>query len=427
MAQFWIAACVMIAVALAFVLPPMLGRYRQPGTTRDAVNLAIHQEKRRELEAEHAAGLLDQAAFDTARTELDRELLGDVAAPDAASTRITPSNPYPAIIVAVLVPLSAFGIYLGVGAPALLLEDRSPPADTAAGGAASADAQAGLPHSVQEMVARLEQRLREAPEDALGWAMLGRSYAAMGRLDEARDALEQSNRRQPDEPMTLVTLAEVLAGLQGDRLDGRPIALVQRALEVAPGFPRALWLAGVHAFNQDRPGDAQTLWQELLASPDLSPDAAAQVREAVAQASAAATPWASAPPSAASPAAPAANAAPADGGQVSVTVTLAPALAARLDGSETLFVFARAASGPRMPLAIVRRSARELPLHVTLDDSMAMAPQMTLSSADQVVISARVSRSGDATPASGDLLGSSAPLAPGSGHTVEVVIDQIVQ
>jgi len=407
MAGFWIAVCLMIAAALAFVLPPLLGRQRRAHATHEAANLAIYQEKRAELAADRAAGLLDDAAFAAACAELDRELLRDVSAQPPTPGAGAAASPYPAIVIAVLVPLAATGIYLAVGTPALLLEDRAAPAN----------ARAGLPQSVQEMVARLEQRLREQPQDTQGWVMLGRSYAALNRLDEARAALEQANRQAPDDPMTLVMLAEVRAGQQGERLDGTPIALVRRALEVAPDFPRALWLAGVHAFNAGRPGEAVTLWQRLLDTAELGPEAAAQVREALAQAGSEAAP---------APAAPSA-AAPAGDAQVTVRVRLAPELAARLDGSETLFVFARAAQGPRMPLAIARRAARELPLAVTLDDSMAMTPQLTLSSFDQVVISARVSRSGNATPASGDLLGSSAPLAPAPGSTVDVVIDTVVQ
>lgn len=417
MAGFWIAVCLMIAAALAFVLPPLLGRYRQVHATHDAANLAIYQEKRSELETDRAAGLLDDAAFSAACIELDRELLRDATAQAPRRAGDAPSSPYPAIVIAVLVPLAATGIYLAVGAPALLLEARPPAAS------AGAQAQAELPRSVQEMVARLEQRLREQPDDAQGWVMLGRSYAAMNRLDEARDALEQANRRAPDDPMTLVTLAEVLAGLQGDRLDGTPITLVHRALEVAPDFPRALWLAGVHAFNEGDREAARAAWQRLLDSAELSPEAATQVREALVQARPDATPDAT---TGATPT-PAAPRPAATGAQVTVKVSLAPELAARLDGSETLFVFARAAQGPRMPLAIVRRAARELPLAVTLDDSTAMSPQMTLSSVDQVVVSARVSRSGDATPTSGDLLGTSAPLAPEPGSTVELVIDRVVQ
>ena len=112
---------------------------------------------------------------------------------------------------------------------------------------------------------------------------------------------------------------------------------------------------------------------------------------------------------------------------ITASVQLSPSLTSRLDGSETLFVFAQAQGGPPMPLAVVRRAASELPLTVTLDESMAMTPQMTLSSFDQVVVSARISRSGSAAASSGDLQGRSAAVSPASRPAVNVIIDQVVE
>ncbi len=420
MVVFWISASVMIAVALAFLLPPLIGRVKASDASRDELNLAIYRERRQELESQHRAGGLDDAALAAAMAELDRDLLRDVepsAEGDAATAR---TSPVPAIVVAVALPMVALGLYLQMGTPEALMGVARPDAASrgAAGGAPGAG-NAELPHSVQEMVEGLARRLEQQPDDPEGWLMLGRSYAAMNRLQEARDALAQSDRLRPDQPMTLVALAEVMAGMQGNRLDGEPARLVERALELDPEFARALWLAGVHAFNVGDAERAGALWQRILALPGLSPQAAAQVREALAQAGT--------PPAAASAtAAPARAQADAGGASVTVNVALDPALAARVSGDETLFVFARAASGPRMPLAIARLTAADLPARVTLDESMAMTPQMTLGTFPQVVVGARVSRSGNATPTAGDLEGSSAPLAPAGGPEVTVTIDRVV-
>ena len=411
MLVFWISASGMIAVALAFVLPALVSRRAGTGPSRAAANLAIYRERRRELEAEHDSGRVDAEQLEAALREMDRELLRDAqddgGQHDAPATR----NPYPAIAIAVLLPVVAFGGYLKLGSPELLMRGSTAagPASDASGPAQAQDA----PHSVQEMVARLEQRMRENPEDPEGWLMLGRSYAAMGQLQTALDALQQADRRRPDHPFTLVAQAEVLAALQGDSLDGQPIALVERTLEIEPDFPRGLWLAGVHAFNSGDRERARELWQRLVAVPGLSPDALAQINEAIAQTGGAREP----------------ARATATSGDVSITasVQLSPSLTSRLNGSETLFVFAQAQGGPPMPLAVVRRAASELPLTVTLDESMAMTPQMTLSSFDQVVVSARISRSGSATPSSGDLQGRSAAVSPASRPAVNVIIDQVVE
>jgi cytochrome c-type biogenesis protein CcmH len=424
MVVFWISVSLMIAAALAFVLPPLVGRVRAQDASRDAMNLVIYHERRQDLEAEHAAGGLGNEQFEAACAELDRELLRDVDADSAAPTSATPRSPYPAIALAVALPLLAFGLYLKLGSPQVLVQGQGVPATAGGSTAPTAGADGELPHSVEEMVARLEQRMQANPEDPEGWMMLGRSYAAMNRLEDARRALTEANRRGPDNPLTMVALAEVLAGLQGNRLDGEPVRLVRRALEVEPSFARALWLAGVHAFNVGDRSEAQALWQQLLAVEGLSPEAAAQVRAALQQAGETAAAPETSP--ATPPADSAAAATAAGAASLSVSVTLAPELASRVDGSETLFVFARAESGPRMPLAIARHRASELPLTVVLDDSMAMAPQMTLSSFDRVVVSARVSRSGSASPARGDLQGASTPLSPGETEAVTLLIDQVV-
>jgi len=411
MLVFWISASAMIAVALAFVLPALISRRASTGPSRAAANLAIYRERRRELEAEHDSGSIDAGQLETALQEMDRELLRDARDDGAEHGAAASRSPYPAIAVAVLLPLVAFGGYLQLGTPEVLMLEST--AASAARNAGAGTQDDGAPHSLQEMVARLEQRLRQNPDDPQGWMMLGRSYAAMNQLQAAREALQQADRRRPDHPTTLIALAEVLAAQQGDTLDGEPIALVERALRVEPDFARGLWLAGVHAFNQGDRERARQLWQRLVGVPGLSPDALAQINEAIAQ-----TGGAPAPTRAT---------APADGVSITASVALSPAFASRLDGSETVFVFAQAQSGPPMPLAVVRRPASELPLTVTLDESMAMTPQMTLSSFDQVIVSARISRSGSATPSSGDLQGRSAAVSPASRPAVNIVIDDVVE
>ena len=111
---------------------------------------------------------------------------------------------------------------------------------------------------------------------------------------------------------------------------------------------------------------------------------------------------------------------------IDVQVNLASVLLKKASPEDTVFIFARASEGPRMPLAIVRKQVKDLPVRVTLDDSTAMSPAMRLSKFKQVVISARVSKSGDATPRSGDLSGSSAAIQPGEVTGVIITIDQIL-
>jgi cytochrome c-type biogenesis protein CcmH len=152
-----------------------------------------------------------------------------------------------------------------------------------------------------------------------------------------------------------------------------------------------------------------------------------EARQQLAQAGEA--PTTEAPSAGPAPAAPApAPAQKATGGAaLSVKVSLDPALRERLAPGDTVFVYARAVEGPPMPLAVVRRPATELPFTVTLDDSMAMVPAMSLSRFDSVRVSARVSHSGNAMPQSGDLRGEVSPVKVASSSVIEIVINEIVQ
>ena len=106
-------------------------------------------------------------------------------------------------------------------------------------------------------------------------------------------------------------------------------------------------------------------------------------------------------------------------------VSLDPKLHGRAAASDTLFIYARSAQGPRMPLAIVRTTAGEWPHAFRLDDSMAMTPAAKLSNANEVVIEARVSKTGNAKPSPGDLQGASAAVKPGA-RDVLIVINDVV-
>ena len=307
------------------------------------------------------------------------------------------------------------------------------------------------PEQIAEMVQRLADRLKDRPEDAEGWTMLSRSYLVLGRLDEAAQASERVLKLKPNDAQALADHADVLAMRAGRVLDGEPMKLIERALKLDPDNLKALALAGAAAFDRGDGNEAARLWDRVaLLGPPGSPvvqqarEGAAEARKMAAEragpAGGAAAPApgpAQAPATATAPAiAPATTnattqgpgapqTAPVAGPTVRGTVTLSAALKAQAKPEDTVFIFARnAESGPgasRMPLAIVRKQVKDLPAPFTLDDSLAMGPGMGLSSAKQVVVGARISRSGQAMPQSGDLEGLSAPVAVGSqGVVVEI-------
>jgi len=400
MTAFWAISGLFVTGALLFIVPPLLAQRERIRFSRNATNLAIYRDQMRELDADLAAGKLAPAEHGKARAELEARLLEDVDAA-GAEARAPRGGRRSAVAVGVAVPLAALAIYFAVGAPDALAPRPGQPPMAA--------------HEFEGMVNKLAARLRENPEDAEGWAMLGRSYAVLGRFPEAVDAYAEAAQREPRDAQLLADFADALAMARGRKLQGEPEKLVLRALQVNPDNLKALALAGTAAFERQDFRRATGYWQRML--PLVPPDSrdAQIIRDNVAQATQLAggkppVPLAAAPQAAA----------------LRGTVRIAPALKGKLGPEDTVFIYARAAEGPPMPLAVLRRRARELPVQFALDDSMAMAPGMELSAHPRVVVTARVSKSGGATPQPGDLQGASAAVAS-DARGVEVVIDDVVR
>lgn len=412
MIWFGLLAALFIAGALAFVLPPLLRRsHGGSQVSRSAVNVHVYRDQLRELENDLAAGTLSQDRYDEARHEIERQLLEDTGDEEAVPASAPRRGRLTAAIVGAAVPLVAIGLYFGVGNPQAIQ---------------TASAPHGAPHGVKEeqvlaMVEQLAARMRANPDDPEGWRILARSYAVLGRFKESAEAYAKAAARIPNDAQLLADYADALAMAQGRTLEGEPEKLIARALAIDPANTKALALAGTAAFNRKDYARAIEYWQRMLAVLPPDSETVQAVRSNIAEARS----LAGGALAAASPAAPA-PAPTAAGGRVSGVVKLAPGLAGKIAPTDTVFVFARAAQGPRMPLAILRRQARDLPLEFTLDDSMAMTPAMKLSSFPQVVIGARVSKSANATPQPGDLQGLSAPIQVGA-NGVSVVIDSEVR
>lgn len=414
---FLLAGLVLVLVALAFLLPPLLAGGRRASGDIDA--------RRAALERARAEGVLDEAEYAAKLAALSGEAQ---PAPEQPPRRASVL----ATALAVLVPLATLALYLSVGDPrALDLLQETPQAATQA---AAGEAPVDLVTATAGLAARLEQE----PDDPAGWMLLGRAYKTMERFAESRDAFERALELVPNEVDPMVELAEVTVLADASRrIQGRPAELLARALELAPLHPRALWLDGIRLTQEGRHAEAADTWQRLLdslpADAEIRGSLSRQIAEARSRAGdpspADATSTAPAPPPAVVPAPDAPASATGDASDtaaLTVRIDIAPELASRLAASDVLFVFARAPAGPRMPVAIQRLPASGFPLEVRLDDSMAMMPQLTLSSLPEVVVGARISKSGNATPQPGDFEALSAPLSPTAAGSVELTIDRVL-
>jgi cytochrome c-type biogenesis protein CcmH len=256
----------------------------------------------------------------------------------------------------------------------------------------------------------------------VGWALLARAYVELGRHPEAVQIYEKAMQLIPNDAQLLADYADALGVLNGRKLEGRPEALIQQALKADPRNVKALMLAGTVAYNHKEFGRAVSYWEEARANlpPETDPEAIQEIMAGIAEARELASGRQAA--KASRPTAPAKPASPA-GPSVAISgqVTISPSLAGKGSPTDTLFVFAREMNGPPMPVSIVRATMKDLPFTFRLDDSTSPMPSRKLSDVGPVVIVARLSKSGEAMPKSGDLQGTSQPVKPGvNGITVTI-------
>lgn len=400
---------------------------------KDPIATLRHQLQ--QLKSLHDSGTLDEKAYTAAKAPLERKLLDHVMDSPGAAGAATAPAPRPSWnlvgLSAVLVLILAGSGYLWMGSPGM-------PSAGAPG--SQPEASAAAPHSMDDAqfaaaVEKLAERLKSEPDSAEGWAILARSYARMGRHAEAVPAFEKAVALTGNDASLLADYADAVAMKNERNLEGEPTKLVERALKIEPDNAKALALAGTAAFNRKDYAAAVRHWERLakLTSPEapFMPQLQSSIDEArllagmppgprAAQAAAPAGPLAMTAPAGAAPADGNAPAAP-SAASVTGTVRLSPQVAKQAAPDDAVFIYARAAEGSRMPLAILRRQVKDLPVNFKLDDNLAMSPAAKISMFPKLIISARVSKSGQAAPTAGDLTGQSAPVANNaSGLVVEI-------
>lgn len=448
MMAFLLAAAALTLAALVFLLRPWrrdqamnaensrdTGDDRRPASadfadgatdgSADALNAAVHRDRLAELDRDRANGLIAEAEYLEAREEVQRQLLAEISESSPAAMDAAPrvTAPYGArawrgkLWLGLLLPLLAAGLYVLLGTPAALLSN--------------AERTANAEREMNDMIAQLEQKMAGNPDDAQGWLLLARAYKTMSRWDDAERAYEKIGQPLQTNAEWLAELADVLVQ-KTNSFAGRPHELIARALAVEPDNAKALLLAGAEAFGEKRFAAAIGHWERLLARMEPESDEAQMVAAGVARARELGGMKVDADETAAQETVvkgeTVAQASPADAAASAVSgrVELSPALRAQTTPDETVFVFARAVNGPRMPLAVLRMRAADLPRDFTLDDSLAMSPQNKISTAGELRVEVRVSKSGQAMPAKGDLTGNSDIVRPGS-RNVRVLIDRVVE
>ena len=422
MTLFWIIIAVLLLIAAAFILLPLWrGKASNNQVVRDAANLEIMRDQLAEMQADLNNGLLTPALFEQGQRELESRLLDEVQNPQALAAVVPNPLRKLAIALVVLLPLLSIGVYYKVGTPKAIDSIE----------AVSGTGEMGPVHG-QAGITKLEQKLAQNPNDPDTLVVLARSYADMERWVDSAQAYDKLTQLIPNEPILWADYADSLAMAKG-QLTGAPTKLLEKALALDPDNMKALALSGSAAMERGDYPAAIKHWERLLQSLPAGDENASQIEEGLRQARefAAHVKGGKAPtmqPDTMQPIMPSATAPAASAGaeQITGSVSLAAAVKGKVEPTDTVFILARAAQGPKMPLAILRKQVRDLPLNFSLDDSMAMAPQMKLSAFDQVVVIARISKSGNAMPQAGDWQGMSSPLKPGS-KGIKISIDSPAQ
>ena len=403
----------MSVVALLCVVIPLARRHQAQDEDSEVArtNLSILRDQLAELQADLGRGTISAQQYSGARAELERRALEEGVSADAKSPSVQRGGRWAALAVGVLIPLAVLSMYAWIGEPAGLRPE-----------AVSAEQPVGAAE-IEKMVAGLAQRLEKNPDDPRGWMMLARSYYVLQRMPDAVKAYAKAVDKIKDDADLYADYADALAMSQGRRIEGAPLELVKQALRIDPAHPKALAMAGTEAFNRKDFPAALAYWEKLL--PLLPPDS--DMSKSVAGGIAEARDLGKIKSVAAPPAKPAAKPGPiaGPGGGVSGRVTLSPGLVAQAGPQDTLFIVARALNGPRIPLAVLRRRVADLPMDFALDDTQAMSPELKLSSFTDVIVTARISKSGNAISQPGDLQGTIRAVKVGT-RGVAVVIDSVV-
>jgi len=418
---FWFIAWAMTILVLGLLLWPLLKRQEPSDKGAGEKVLSVYRQQFAELEQDRKNALLTEEQYQQSKRELERRLLEETGPAGATPpARAWPVNSRAVVAaLAVIIPTMSGLLYWELGnQQAITLPSASLP--MVQGGS---DYAHQTSEGLDALSERLKKKLEQNPNDGVGWALLARSYVEIGRHADAVPMYEKAMKLIPDDPKLLVDYADALGMLHGRKLAGKPELLIQQALKIDPNHVKALMLAGTVSFDRKEFGQAAHYWER--ASANLSTDAEGEVRRELLSSIAEAKGLAGGKSPMVKPVGGAATSTM-PGGQaaaISGTVSLAPSLAGKGAPTDTLFVFARAMNGPPMPVSIVRATKQDLPFAFRLDDSTSPMPSRKLSDAGTVVIVARLSKSGQAMPQSGDLEGMSQPVQSGA-NKITVVIDR---
>jgi len=396
MTIFFIIIALLVASALAAVVPSTLKSSSRAELNQLETNINIAKDRRTQLNNALASGAIDQATYDTGLSDLENSLAHDLGAEQQRQVS-SRSGLAIAACICLFLPIASGALYLQLGTP-----DGVDSQAKHMQAIAERSQQTEKPPAISEAIASLEKKLVDDPENRDNWKLLGKTYLLINDFDNAKRALQRAYDLDSKDPEVLAGLANATAMANDSDLSGKPSEYIDQALAIDPNHVQSLWLKAIGL--TDNP-DAVANIDELIA---ISRDALGMAAES--------SPTKPGPK-------PGPEAPKAQGASLSVTVSLADGILEKVNATDSVFIFARASSGPPMPLAVSRHVVSDLPVTVILDDTMAMMPAMTLSQFPSVTVGARVSQSGNAIAQPGDWFTEQTDVLPAQTDELALTID----
>lgn len=403
MISFWIVAGILSVAVILAVLWPLWRAPRSNEASLVELNRRVFQERMTELEADHNEGRIDADTFRDLQTDLQRNLLTlDIDAPALHETR---SWRLP-LVLAIVTTAGSLWFYStvlrspevsqwwqvqqSVGPAAQRLMEGKPPTD------------GENKHSLQEIIQGMQYQLQKNPEQPEGWFTLGVAYVQAEMLAPAMTAFERAWRLKPEETRYALTFAQARIFSNQGQLDDMSRSLLSSIVQREPAHEGALLLLGLGAWRSEEYALAVPVLEQLIqVRQQREPNDTSVAMQEVAKALVDARTHLQAGPVTRS-------------ARLTVTVQVDKVVSERFDPEDVVYIFARALKGPPMPLAVVKRKASELPITVELDDAASMLPEKPLSSVQEIVIEARISRHGSPEKRTGDIEAVAVPVRQGA-------------
>ena len=402
MITFYITAIVLVLLVLVALFRPFFWKMTVHHASRQQLNAAIYKEEIAKLEKERAEGLIDGAAYEISHAEMRQRLFQDTSEDDGVAVLGSPKKTI--IALTIFIPVIAAATYFWLGSAQQIAD----------GGAKQQVAQ----QDVEKMVAGLAAKMEQDPSNLKGWAMLARSYKVMGRPKDAEKAYDRAGSYLDTDPQLLADYADVSASNANGSFEGKPQAIINRALKADPNNMMALWLAGTADYNRGDYKGAVQVWGRLAKLLPADSEDMKMIQGSIMEARG----KANLPPEplvsqATSPVV------AVSGKNINGTVEINPDLKSRIKPDYIVMVIARA-PGARMPVAIMRGKAADLPLRFVLNDALAMTPDALISNLSEATIEVRISKSGQAKAEPGDLYSEIQTVKVGTNN-LKVVVDQV--